>query len=140
MTSKCSLSKIAEIHPSRIFEVFAEMRQIIESKGVSHHFHIGVVVHDQALRLLHHPLPDMIAGGMARHLLYHLGQIAWGDKKLIGIVGHLLHRPELVVEFRVEAVEKPGAVAAPLLLPDGGRLSFHINKEYFEKSAEYFQS
>src|SRR5277367_6749022 len=57
----------------------------------------------------------------------------------MGIVGHLFLRPELIVEFRIEVVEKPGAGATCLFLPEAAGLSFHINEKYFEESADDFQ-
>ena len=126
LTNKCLFLKLGEPHSGRILEVLAEMRQIIESKCVSHHFHIYVVVHEHTFGFLNRALSDMITCRMARHLLYHVSKVTWGDKKLIGIVSYLLPRPEMVVELRVEAVEKPRAANAYALLQDGSRISMHI--------------
>ena len=135
MPGRSILFEFAEIETCRIFEEFAEMREVIEPERVSDHFHIGIAIHSQPFCLLYHPLLDMVAGRISRNLFDYFREVAGRHGKFVCIFGHLLHGFKLFVEFGVEAVEEPHSMRRRFFDPGGRGHSFDIDQEYLEKAA-----
>lgn len=72
---KALLLEIRKIFSVYGLKEFAEMRDVLEAQVVSDLLHAHVGVGRPAFSLEHDPLGDMIAGGIARDLLYDLVEI-----------------------------------------------------------------
>src|SRR6185437_9653275 len=87
---KALLFEIREILSVYGLEEFTEMRNILEAQVISDLLHAHVGIGRPAFGLEHDPLADMIAGGIARDLLYDLVEIIGRHGELAGIVLHQL--------------------------------------------------